>query len=447
MATLLASADHPEQYLCPDVSRHGSSSDLAFPAAAHLSNVFKKDEEPSVSTRLDQCLVLDKRMQELVLENCQDASNGSEHGATVEAGVSDGKGKDTTVDATTSEPQAPATNSSHIVDENRIDTRAFLQVLFNTTAWKLSRVVHVRGVRYTLLPPPIPSPSTPLEEQGSYGQDPRTRFLFPSSCATPSIDIIADRLINDVGTSEALFRTFGTKGCPSGIIGRVAPYYSVDQTASHFGKLEKVMHGSEIVFLSLYEDCAVAYRQPRSADGVLGRPLDHYKAAHVVNVCFGALLSRFQVAEPWKSPSSYDAYLTLRDMGLFVSPAGSEIHLVADEVQGLDCPWLHQNPVHARLMRRLLRVIASRTMQYSSTSENVRGFVECLVNFVASRDGSSNFIGNPARILLEWTRIVFQQCWDNEEIFCWTSDVGCAIEFMNILCKSPPTLGGWIAES
>ena len=442
MALLLAGKDDPYRNLCPYLHGHGDQDDLALPAASHLHNVFSKPESATTISYIDRWLYSSQRARQMAVAHCQESmDNTGQRESNTTSSIKNGiNGAHHAVD-----------NGEKAESEARIDSKSFIQMLFSTSAWKLGKVIQSHHGRYGFLPPPSPLPSTPIDDTpGSVkeiGSKIRSMVLLASELDDqPSVEAIADRLANDLGTSEALFSTFGTHGCAPGVVPDSLPFYSVDETVNHFRKLRDVLKGSELIFLSLYEDSTVAYyhesdiptKPPSPA------PLVASKAAHVVNVCLGAFVSFLPDFFSSEESSSCEEFKYVRKIGSSLPrsrPQSDEEAIVAELV------WFVQQPRHLILMRRILRIIASRTYQRNRIQGNGSStasteFVEAIMSFLESSSapegGDSR---SPVEVLLLLAQGVFMDSWNAEAEFSWSSDVGCSIEFMRILHDHKERLG------
>lgn len=219
-----------------------------------------------------------------------------------------------------------------------------------------------------------------------------------------------------------------------------------------FNHLFQVQGRFKSIFPSLYRSVGSVHMDYSSHDVDAFMPLDckltDEEASHVVNVALGALVGCIPETQR-EDAHAWHNFAQLKASGLF----HKESLDVVTRRKVLLLISAYSDELAARLMKRILRVFVSRTYRIrsnpTSSTENPEAlpslqtptssaFVDEIVSFLASfrRSGAPSVPIPPSRKILEWARSILHQEWDSKAEFSWSSDVGCAVEFLRMLCKS-----------
>ena len=187
----------------------------------------------------------------------------------------------------------------------------------------------------------------------------------------------------------------------------------------------------------LWRNLAKAYHTPLAQDSSVNSTESEYsdaKAAHMINISLGALLACAFVGDASVEPEAWATFTTLKAYGRFLPTDHPKDVKVRRQV--VSYVSIFEDDLAIRLMKRVLRVFASRRYRTQSirqppwTVEEPEGFSLRIVQFVASDAEPSRVYG---RMVLEWARTIFQQEWNGDAEIEWSSDAGCAMEFMRML--------------
>ena len=171
-------------------------------------------------------------------------------------------------------------------------------------------------------------------------------------------------------------------------------------------------------------------------------------AAHIINVALAALIASVSKGLEERIQEGWQEFVYCRRKGHFSSsePQDPKVRKTAISFMA---PY--QDELALYLMRLILRCMASRTYRSSIPFEpheesangcqRFRGSVSIFGQSISSFLKPEPYYKPPsqllyARILLEWARSVFLQEWNGTAEFSWSSDVGCAVDFMRFLCKA-----------
>ena len=246
---------------------------------------------------------------------------------------------------------------------------------------------------------------------------------------------------------------------PAGIL---SSFYSVEDPSDYtfnildmqavFNHLFHVEGRHESIFPSLYKSVGFVHmNSDLHEDDAFVRQyheMTDNQASRILNVAMAALVSSVPDVHD-DSKHMWDKFAELKASGQFYKE-------VLDSVtRRTILLWVsaYSDELAARLIKRILRVFASRTYQRksrptSSTEDHQffpslkiptgSEFVDEIVSFLAISKASEAPLPTipPSRKILEWARSMLQQEWDNKAEFSWSSDVGCAVEFMRMLCKN-----------
>ena len=176
------------------------------------------------------------------------------------------------------------------------------------------------------------------------------------------------------------------------------------------------------------------------------------EAAHIINVGIAALIASVSGKSKEPRAEGWQEFIDCRRKGHFSS---SEPQNPAIRKSAVQFMVSYQDELALHLMRLILRCIASRAYRNSvpfepdvETANGCQRFGERASIF---RNNILLFLRPEthttrsrhvryAKILLEWTRSIFLQEWDGAAEFSWSSDFGCAVDFLWVLCKLVPLL-------
>lgn len=201
------------------------------------------------------------------------------------------------------------------------------------------------------------------------------------------------------------------------------------------------------VLMSLALCVQATYIDPRLPNSSKTIPVAD--AAHIFNVTLAALVARAVKnqgkelkQESWKLFSDgrkKGQFLSINNHSLPVRKSVAEYMLSYQDEQAL------------HLARIVFRSLASWNYQSTSPLEDGEDSPQGISRFQSKptvfRTRIVQFLETATRqqkpprrsllckFLLEWARMVFLQDWNGEPEFSWSSDAGCAIDFMWFLCK------------
>ena len=173
-------------------------------------------------------------------------------------------------------------------------------------------------------------------------------------------------------------------------------------------------------------------------------------AAHIINVSIAALIAGVSLESREPKVEGWKEFIACRRKGHFLS---SEPQNPAIRKAAIQFMVSYQDELALQLMRLILRCIASRVYRISlpfepdeETANGCQRFRRIASDFSNNillflKPDSPNLFSlysRYAKILLEWTRSIFIQEWDGAAKFSWSSDVGCAVDFLAFLCKRFP---------
>ena len=186
---------------------------------------------------------------------------------------------------------------------------------------------------------------------------------------------------------------------------------------------------------SLWRSLSKAYRNLGAVASAGQEPdYDDREAAHLINIGLGALLARVFIGDASVEPDAWATFRTLKAYGRFLPSEHTKDVNVRRQV--ITYISIFEDELALRLMKRVLRAFASRSYRSqpskspSESAHRMDDFTLRVLQFLASDADHSRATG---RIVLEWARTIFQKEWNNEAEFTWSSDAGCALEFMRVL--------------
>ena len=361
---------------------------------------------------------------------------------------------------------------------DRIDGKSLVQALFNSTSWRLARSIESSAGAYALVPQALDDQSYQARQRQQHGTDlqplswgvlecvlqglersslektaeQRGRHLFGRTTpfsphdASVATDVAPSAAASEFDAKAFVAELFETPGIlkssfvedpPDGSNGDGYETIEIKKMCTSFLIFYAVEDHPRFILPSLWRSLAHAYSHPSdpdpSGDGVDGAYSDA-EAAHMINIALGALLACVFVGDASVEPDAWATFTTLRAHGRFL-PAEQPAD-VAVRRQVVAYVAIFEDPLALRLMRRVLRVFASRAYrrrrlgQPPWVADEPDDFTARIVRFVASDADRSRAYG---RMVLEWARTVFAGAWDGAPEVAWGSDAGAALEFMRLL--------------
>lgn len=256
----------------------------------------------------------------------------------------------------------------------------------------------------------------------------------PGSTNEPDVgrEYFTRSVVNVLSDPTALLKSFMSVGPAS-----ESPKIPIDIELMRFlfAHLCARKNDSDSVLSCLWDSAAAAYHHDEQAPGK--EQLDSLQAAHIIDICLGALVSFVPLfLRKYASKSSTPHHLwacfrAVSESGLqalqYIQPTQSQNNVI-------DVLFAFEDERCLRLMRRVLRVCASWCyLDRKRISPDSPPFMEYVLRFLETHELH-------AKIVLRWAVAIFKQSWDNDPIFEWHSDFGCAIEFIRILCKQTVSL-------
>ena len=248
------------------------------------------------------------------------------------------------------------------------------------------------------------------------------------------------RLVQDVLESPKGLQTYGVDlrnrpDTPDGQSRTLSPIFLVQE----FHTLFLLGQHPQFILTCLLKSVSATH-----ANSQFGSTCPDDVAAHVVNVIFGALIALVQMGHQGFDTESWQEFVQCRQQGccLPIKLANSTTRKTV--VQYLAA---YQNTLAINLVTTALRSVASRNYAHSIVSQHSLGTTDSLRHLHTIRtdylDRIFHFLKpGPSlrrvwdiKILLEWVRTTFLENWDGRAKFSWSSDVGCAIDFMGLLCE------------
>ena len=174
-------------------------------------------------------------------------------------------------------------------------------------------------------------------------------------------------------------------------------------------------------------------------------------AAHIVNIALAALIARLFIGTTMSRGESWAEFIACRQQGHCLPHHSQKTSIRKGTIELMAA---FQDDLALDLARAIFRALAEYNYRSSiylpckTPNETARFhptptiFMMNVLRFLRNGigPGSSRQMAY-GRIMLEWARSIFLVDWDGAAEFSWSSDLGCAIDFMCQLCKSfLPTL-------
>ena len=252
------------------------------------------------------------------------------------------------------------------------------------------------------------------------------------------------RLVSNVLSTPSKIRKYGLyPPLPTSAAGTHSFTAPLLLLVQEFGMLSLLEQHPQTIFNSLAISVQATYLKGESIDQPKTMP--EMEAAHMINIALVALIA--SVFKETKEPraESWKEFVRCRRAGHFLSSV-SEDPIVRKASVELMAAYQNEHALY--LMRLVLRCVASRFYRIERRPEMFSGlgvqymgvlsaFYRAILRFLRP-DNQSQQIRHSlyARILLEWARSIFLQEWNGKAELSWSSDVGCAVEFMRFLCET-----------
>ena len=264
-----------------------------------------------------------------------------------------------------------------------------------------------------------------------------------------------------LGSARALLKCYLKQDAENGtdISGHSPITTPIHETRELFASLLQIDCHPRIVFPSLAESILEANfltkystTETPHSDKTAPSRLNDSEAAHIINLCLGALIANVPLPKAAVGHDVWKIFLSSKQADRFVPHPYS--YNLAVRRQILEYNDAYEDELAIQLMRMTLNTFVSRVYQASySLPLRERGhdsvscqpdnspFANKIIQFLASDNGRHAGVhGEPSPyglMVLEWARTVIHKDWDMKAEFSWASHVGSAVEFMRLLCKFP----------
>ena len=171
------------------------------------------------------------------------------------------------------------------------------------------------------------------------------------------------------------------------------------------------------------------------------------QAAHIINIAVSVLVAVVIKSQQEHKAEGWQEFVNSRKKGhlLSIVPSNMTVRKAA-----VDYMATYQDELAVNLTVMILRSLASRNYRYGTVQKDTNKsgndthhfhslrpeFWARIVYFLKPepRHPPSRRVFH-SKILLEWARTVLLRDWDGQAKFSWSSDFGCALDFMRLLCK------------